>query len=286
MVHGFVAWLGRIVARTRIAVAAGVTLTLGGAALAEGTEPWPQQVDAVYRIAFNGFDIGRFTFRAEFEGTTYRAQGDANISALLGAFWWKGASRSSGTVSGLTPRPRGYTFDYDGTGKSGAIKLGFQQGNVTSVSVTPQKPPEPGTVPLLDSHLPGALDPLTTLIALSRSAQANPCGRRLAIFDGKQRFDLVLTFLRQEPVAETRPSGQPGVAFVCRVRYVPVAGYHPEEARALAQSQGIEISLRPVPSAGLFVPYQIKIPTGAGTATLTSEQIQIVTRREQIALNH
>ena len=52
----------------------------------------------------------------------------------------------------------------------------------------------------------------------------------------------------------------------------------------MAASQDIEISLRPVPSANLFVPHQIVIPTGAGTATLTAVRIQIVTpRNEQIA---
>jgi hypothetical protein len=285
MVHGFVAKVRRVVARTPIVVAAGLAMASAPAS-AQASDPWPQQVDAVYRIAINGFDIGRFTFRAEFEGNTYKAQSNANISALLGAFWWKGASRSSGSIAALAPRPRGYTFDYDGTGKSGAVKLGFQQGTVTSISVTPQLPAEPGTVPLLESHLPGALDPLSTVIALSRTTQDNPCNRRLAVFDGKQRFDLVLAFVRQERVAETRPSGQPGVASVCRVRYVPVGGYHPEATRAMAQAQAIEISLRPVPSAGLFVPYQISIPTAAGTATLVSEKVQIVTRREQIALSH
>jgi hypothetical protein len=107
----------------------------------------------------------------------------------------------------------------------------------------------------------------------------------LPVFDGKQRFDLVFTYLRQQAVAEARPSGQPGVAFVCRVRYVPIAGHKMNaDTRHMATTDGIEVWLRPVPSAALFVPYQITIPTAAGTATLTSERVNIVTRSEQIAL--
>jgi hypothetical protein len=96
-----------------------------------------------------------------------------------------------------------------------------------------------------------------------------------------------LSFVRQERVAEARPSGQPGVAFVCRVQYLPIAGHRMnEETQHMASSRGIEVALRPVPSAGIYIPYKITIPTIAGSATLTSERVHIVTRREQIALNH
>lgn len=108
------------------------------------------------------------------------------------------------------------------------------------------------------------------------------------MFDGKQRFDLQLSFRRQTRVAEMEPSGQPGVAFVCRVKDVPIAGHKMnEETAGLAASDGIEIALRPIPSANLFIPYQITIPTVAGTASLTAQRVEIVTsHNEQIAMVH
>lgn len=266
--------------------AAALMLALGAAtpATAEG---WPSRVDATYRVAFNGFDVGTFDFRADVLGSTYTVQGDARLSALLGAFKWEGATRGAGQLAGNAPKPAGYTFEFRGVGKEGSIKLGFQQGAVTSVSALPAAPPLPGTVPVREQHLKDVLDPLSAVMAISRTANANPCGRKLAIFDGKQRFDLVLSFLRQQAVAEQKPSGQPGVAFVCRVRYVPIAGHRmTEETRHMAATEGIEIALRPVPSADLFVPHQITIPTVAGSATLTAERINIVTRSEQIALTN
>lgn len=250
-------------------------------------ESWPDRVDATYKIAFNGIEIGKFDFQAEIAGNTYTAQGDAKISALLGAFKWQGATRASGHVGVQTPKPAGYTFDYRGTGKDGSIKMGFQNGSVTNVTALPQKPPSPGTIPLKEQHLAGVLDPLSAVLALSRSPNQNPCGRKIAVFDGKQRFDLSLTYVRQQAVAETRPSGQPGVAFVCKVKYHPIAGHKMnEETRHMAHNDGIEVSFRPVPSAALFVPHTISIATVAGTATLTAERINIQTRREQIALSH
>ena len=263
------------------------TITTLGLASAASAESWPSRVEATYKVAFNGFDVGKFDFRADVMGSTYTVQGEARLSALLGAFKWESETRSAGHVAAAAPKPAGYTFDYRGVGKEGSIKLGFQQGQVASITSLPLKPPMPGTVPLREQHLKDVLDPLSAVLALSKTSNPNPCGRRIPIFDGKQRFDLVFTYLRQQAVAETRPSGQPGVAFVCRVNYVPIAGHRmTEETRHMATTDGIEVSLRPVPSAALFVPYQIQIPTVAGSATLTSERINIVTRSEMIALTN
>lgn len=254
---------------------------------AAAEQAWPHRVDATYKIAFNGIEVGKFQFRADVAGTEYRTSGDARLSALFGAFKWQGVTRSSGTLKGLAASPAGYNFDFNGAGKSGSIKMGFKAGSVASISILPPKPPQPGTVPVRDQHLKDVLDPLSAVMALSRSGAANPCDRRIPIFDGKQRFDLVFSFARQQRIAETRPSGQPGVAFVCKVRYVPIAGYRlTDETRHMASTDGIEVSLRPVPSADLYVPYQITIPTFAGSATLTSERVDISTRTALIALTH
>ncbi len=284
-----------LMSSTRSVVAAMSTLglcILGPAlspagARAEPAAPWPAQVNAVYSITFNGFDIGTFEFNSAVNGHSYALTGDAKLSALLGAFTWRGTTKTSGALGRGQPRPAGYTFSYAGTGKTGSVQLGFTGDAVSNVSLLPvPTPPQTPTVPLREPHLKGVLDPLSAVMALSRATAANPCDRKLAVFDGRQRFDLLLSYKRQEHVRETRPSGQPGVAFVCRVRYQPVAGHKiNDETRAMAASQDIEISLRPVPSANLFVPHQIVIPTGAGTATLTAVRIQIVTpRNEQIAL--
>lgn len=263
--------------------------TLAGTGLPAGAEErqaWPAQVRATYRVDFNGFDVGTFQFTANVSGNQYNLRSEANLSALLGAFKWKGVTQSAGVIAADTPKPAGYTFDFAGTGKQGSVKMGFAQDAVTNLAHVPPHVPQPGTIPVREQHLKSVLDPLSAVLAMSRSAGENPCARRIAIFDGKQRFDLAFSYKRQERVAEARPSGQPGVAYVCRVKYQPVAGYRQnEDTRRLAGETGIEVALRPVPSANLWIPYIITVPTGAGPATLTSQRVDITgPRNEQIAL--
>jgi hypothetical protein len=275
-------------ARWPVRALAALAVLLLGPCAASANEPWPQQVQAVYKIHFNGIELGGFEFNASIDLETYTVTGDAQLSALLGVLQWKGETRSAGVLSGDLPKPVGYAFDYNGVGKSGSIRMSFAGDGVSTVSAEPPIPPQPDTIPVRDQHLKGVLDPLSAVMAISRTRAANPCGRKLSVFDGRQRFDLMLSFNRQERVVEARPSGQPVVAYVCNVRYVPLAGYRTsEESHNAAMLSGIELWLRPVPSASLFVPYQISIPTMAGPVTLTSHWVQITTRRKgQIALVH
>lgn len=255
---------------------------------AGGLQPFPSEVRGTYRVAFNGFDIGSFEFRSETDGHSYALTGDTRISALLGAIRWTGATRSHGAIAGTSPRPAAFTFAFDGTSKSGSVQMTFNGGTVSHVSATPVREASPDIVPVRPQHLKDVLDPLTAVMALARPKGDNPCDRKLSIFDGQQRFDLVLSYRRQESIGEARPSGQPGIAFVCGVTYVPIAGHKAgPETQALAGSTGIEIAMRPIPSANIFVPHQIRVPTAAGPATITAQSMHIITpAQQQIALGN
>jgi len=90
-------------------------------------------------------------------------------------------------------------------------------------------------------------------------------------------------------VVEQAPSGQPGVAHVCRVKYLPIAGHKKVDSDTsfMAANNEIEVALRPVPSANVLIPYQVNIPTMAGSATIVSKRVEIVSPgKPQIALLH
>lgn len=265
-------------------LASAVPLT---AAQPASAEPGPVDVKAVYRINFNGLDIGDFKFNSRIDGKSYTADGQATLSVLLGAYKWNGMTKSSGTVISEQPKPQGYDYQFKSTTKAGSVKLGFSPAGIASVAVKPEKPPHPDAVPVTEQHLKGVLDPLSAVIALTRGT-TNPCARKLSIFDGKQRFDVKLSFRAQQPLVEKKPSGQPGVSYVCSVRYEPIAGHKPgkdDASKEIAASGNVEIALRPVPSANMMVPHLVKIPTNWGSATMTLQRIDITTPGNgQIAL--
>jgi hypothetical protein len=250
-------------------------------------EPWASKVNAVYKVSLSGFDLGSFQFQSSTSGQSYTLAGVGDLSAAFGAWRWHGQIQSSGTIVGEQPRPAGYTYDWRG-GKNGSVKIAFDEAGVSNVAIQPSSPPSPGTIPVREHHLKNVLDPMTAVMALSRASGGNPCGRRISIFDGKQRFDLVLSFRRQERVVEAQPSGQPSIAYVCRVQYIPVAGHkNNPETRQMASTSAIEVAFRPIPSLRLLVPYQITIPTIVGSAVMTSERVEITAPgNRRIAIVH
>lgn len=254
-------------------------VTLGAAPLAPAgpaaAEPQVNapEIAALYKITLNGFDVGSLRYTAEHAGKAYALKSEVELSLLLGAFQWKGISNSAGTLMGTGPRPSGFTFEFTSTMRSGSVRVGFDDGNVESVSVMPYQPAAPDVVPVKEQDLKGVLDPLSAILALTRDDGVSPCARKVSIFDGKQRFDLQLAYRRQEPLP-----GQQGMATVCRVKYIPIGGYrNSEETANLARSTGIEISFRSVGANGVLVPQHVVLPTMAGPAELTVQRVEVGT---------
>lgn len=280
------------VAKRACSLFAGLTLSLAGLASSPGAaaaaETWPANVRAVYDINFNGFNVGTFEFQSQAESQSYTLLANARLSVLLGAFTWDGEIRSFGLIASQTPKPASFSFDFKSNLRAGSTRLGFSNGAVTDVTHLPPEIVRPDVIPVREQHLKGVVDPLSAIMVISRGSSANPCDRRIPIFDGKERFDLLFSYKGEMRVIEQAPSGQPGVAHVCRVKYKPIAGHKADtETTFMAANNEIEVALRPIPSANVLIPYQVSIPTMAGSATIVSKRVEIVSPgKPQIALLH
>jgi Protein of unknown function (DUF3108) len=179
-------------------------------------------------------------------------------------------------VASGKPQPAAYAFSFEGSSKSGRIDMRFKKSAVTKVTSVPPIQPSPGRVPVTQAQLQGVLDPLSAVMAVTapiggKIAGVNPCKRKIPIFDGKQRFDLVLTHLRNEKL-------DGAMAFVCKVKYVPISGHKMnKETKFMASTNDIEIWLIPVDEAKIFVPYFVTLPTPVGAATITSAKVNVDT---------
>jgi hypothetical protein len=193
--------------------------------------------------------------------------------------------KSRGTVlagGSIAASPADHSFNYRQKTllrkkKVKGLNMTFNGPMVSKVAFVPPEGPSQGpskNVPVKPDQLRNVLDPLSGVMALSLADLRNPCQQRLPIYDGKQRFDIVFTPLRRT-----------GDDHVCRVRLIPIAGHKPGSGPASVIKGNIEITLRPVPRANVVIPYSVTVPTSVGTATLTSEKIDItMPDRERIAL--
>jgi len=240
----------------------------------------PGRIDAQYTIALGAFDLGAFKFEQRRKGKTYTLKSVVELSALLGAFEWRGITQTTGSIAGGKPRPENYAFDFRSKGRGGLIRMAFEKGNVVGLSAIPSAPVGGAMVPLKDSHTKSVLDPLTAILTLSQTHGSKPCGRTLPIFDGKQRFNLTFKFRRHEALPNAA-RGQRGI--VCQIKYKPLGGYVANsDTRKYAAENNIEIAFRAV-SGGVMVPYRLSLPTVIGTARLDLRKLSVGPGRSRVA---
>lgn len=245
---------------------------------------WPSSVSSRYTLSFNGFEVGGYSFESTSNGKTYSATSSANVSALFGAFKWKGTITASGAVTPENPRPGSYQMSYRTKSKAGLVRLGFDNASgVKTLAIEPKKEPNPEAVPVKPEHMKSVFDPMSAIMALTHAGAGNPCSKKLAVFDGKVRFNLTLSPKGHERLTEAKPSGQPKDLHICKVQYDPVAGHKPKDfANPWVDYGAIEIALRPVPSAGVYVPYRITIPTTLGAAVMIADRIDITAANNKV----
>ncbi len=257
------------------------TSAIGPAALAQ-SQDLPERVVAKYQIQFSALGkIGGFQFRSELKDGEYELKANAKIDTAV--FDYFGTMKSSGTLAAGGIRPDQYTFRYKqdpliGKKKARRLKMGFKNAGVESVKFVPPDPVSKRAIPVTKAQLQNVLDPLSGVMALSLGNLSNPCDRKLAIYDGKARFDLIFTPARK---SSKRPD-----LHVCFVRYVPISGHKESDGKSHPVIDGqIEVILRSIPSANIVVPYMVTVPTIVGSAVLKSKRIDIeMPNRKRIAL--
>jgi hypothetical protein len=270
------------------AAVAALTCGLGGnfpadTALAEDGLSSPSRITAVYRVDLAGFNLGNFKLTTTFRGEDYQMRGEGRFTVLQGLIYeWRGVTANSGRVTSTGPEPATYAFSYSDSGKqSERLRMTFGDRAVTGVSIVPRKRPAPRTIPVTKEQLEGVLDPMSGAFLSAHSENPNGdltvCNQTLPVFDGWQRFDLVLTPKRTVTVKRTTRTGYGGPAVICGVKFIPIAGYHPDNPaiKLMSQSNEIEVWLIPVRGTSMYVPYRIVLPTpvGYGSALVTSIQV-------------
>ena len=140
-----------------------------------------------------------------------------------------------------------------------------------SVAVEPEPPERPDRVPVKPADRAGVTDPVGMLAVPVPDGPLSPglCDRRIPVFDGTSRADLVLSRGSLVDVADGPYRGQ---ALDCRVRWVPVSGHRPKRPAVvrMAANDGMRVRLAPVPAGGLLLPLEIAVDTGWGTARIAA----------------
>lgn len=235
--------------------------------------------ETTYRVTWSGIELGNFTAATQFNGNRYSIRGNGQFALLEGLlFNWKGTTTTAGSIGeDGGPVPSDFVFDYKSGRKGERLRIDYDGADVTGVEIVPAWTPDADVVPVRKAQLARSLDPLSAVFLLGRTkggkSEASLCQRTIPVFDGRMRYDLVLSHRKTVQVKNEGTARYTGPVVVCRVKYVPISGHKRDDAGTvhLAKSPDIEVWLVPLPNASLHVPYAIHMPTlGGGYASVTA----------------
>ncbi|MFZ0425857.1 MAG: DUF3108 domain-containing protein [Xanthobacteraceae bacterium] len=240
------------------------------------------RLEAVYTATISGIPIGRGNWMVEISDDQYTVAASGATTGIIKFFTGaQGTSAVHGTVHAGQPIPTSYgaTITYDR--KVDDVRIALTGGNVTDYAVEPPLPPVPDRIPVTDADRRGVSDPMTSM--LNRVAgDGDPvapeaCNRKVAVFDGRVRYDLHSEFKRMETVKAER--GYAGPAVVCAVYFTPISGFVPNRPaiRYLIELRDAEVWLAPISGTRVLVPFRFSMPTPLGVGLLQATEFVSVT---------
>lgn len=242
-------------------------------ALADG------KLEARYKLSLAGIELGRAAFVLEVDDDSYTASGSARLTGVVQAVSsGKGSAGARGAVQRDTLVPRAFAMEAETDKKSESIRLALSNGNVTDSDVEPPVPPAEDRVPVSERDRRGIFDPMTAALFFvpgkDEMVAAKSCERVLPIYDGRQRYDLTLSFDRIEDVKAEK--GYAGPALVCRISYKPVAGHRANRTtvKYMMKNKDMYVWLVPVAGTRVLAPFRASVATSIGTAQLEALSFQ------------
>jgi hypothetical protein len=132
-----------------------------------------------------------------------------------------------------------------------------------------------------DADRRGVSDPMTSMLnrvgGTGDPVSPEACNRKVAVFDGRVRYDLHSEFKRMENVKADR--GYEGPVAVCAVYFTPISGYVPDRPaiKYLVELRDAEVWLAPISGTRMMVPFRFSMPTPLGMGVLQATEFLSVT---------
>ena len=263
--------------RAATAIVGALILTVGACGMSAHAQV---RLKARYTISMTGVSIGEIAWFVDIDDKRYTTSANGKASGVLSVLVnGEGSVVTQGLVAGGHLAPSHFTSNIiDDEGKS-ELRMTFENGVVTEL-VGQEPPPSKDRVPITDAARRGVADPLSALLIPIKAggdalAPAN-CNHVLAIFDGRRRYNLALSFKRIDKVKLER--GYSGPVLVCGVVLQPIAGYRADSmlVKYVAGRRDMELWFATVAGTPVIAPIEVLMPTVIGTLKIQAVQFEAI----------
>jgi hypothetical protein len=255
-----------------------LALVAGALCLTAATPASAQaKLDAQYKATLAGLPIGEGSWIVEIGEKEYTAAVNGMTSGLLKILsGGKGTGSVHGAVAGGQFTPANYAATINTHKKTEDIRVSLSGGKVKDYKIEPPQEPNDERVPITEAHRQGVTDPMTGALArmpgTGEMRGPEACQRKVAVFDGRMRYDLQLAYKRMDHVQAKK--GYSGPVVVCSVYFTPIAGHMPDRyaVKYLTKARDAEVWLAPVAGTRVMAPYRIQMETPLGMGIVEATQ--------------
>jgi len=223
-------------------------------------------IDARYTVYVGGFLFAEVTLAAEVKDDDYRLRAFAAVAGTPSHFFdSKWDLFSQGSLSQGKIRPAHYVFNAIEPDQTKKTTLDYDRHGMPSLTMDP---PQDVAVTVQPFERLNTQDPVSAFLMPVLANGKNPCERKLAIFDGKRRYDLQFAFEREEQII-TRNKGYSGPAMVCSVTFKPGTGTERKKFTDMMRRNGDTlIWLASVDGGKVYMPVKLQLRTPIGGAVM------------------
>ena len=231
----------------------------------------PAQPGSTFQMAMTlyagGVTLGKVDMNTTIRGDQYHTVSNLQTGGVVNAFWQSEIqATSTGTVAPRNFHPGLYDSFYTGrSDKKQEVSLTFDNNgpvrlyadppySVTGYEVTPEQQR-------------ATFDPLSAITYLVSGfgvETSNPCGITLPVFDGRRRYNIEVTKIKDTTVSMDNGLYK-GHAMLCQIKYRQLAGFKPKMIKEGASFPVINAWVVEFPSAVTGHNYVVPLRVWADT---------------------
>jgi hypothetical protein len=236
----------------------------------------PVNMTAHYAIYMTHIRVGEIAWAVYFSDQSYLASANGKASGMFSVLIsGEGSVTTYGAITDGKLVPTTVTTSVSDDEGHNEAQMTFENG-VLKHADDDGPPPSSDRVPVTPELLRGVTDPLSAMLIPFEAdafAPAN-CDKTLQIYDGRRRYNLVLSYKRVDNMKIKR--GYDGRVLVCGVVLRALAGYNPDSllVRYLAGKTDLELWFAPVAGLAIIVPVRALMPTLIGTLEIRATEFE------------
>lgn len=233
----------------------------------------PSQAGSIemgYVVEMAGATLMKATYRAEINGGSFESSLFGKTEGVSNMFsGYKMNLQAEGRIVKDAFLPVSYDNDRKKKGKKAkSTGLDWRADGSVTVGTAQGTSAPPADVAAAISNTTS--DPLTAILKMANGQGKKPCSGKYRVYDGKDVFDLTLSFRKTVALANS-----PNAGLDCKLTWTPVAGVAVNKGENEAESYGLVLAPVAVGSEVMHLPIRITGKSKGLAVVVSSSVIKV-----------